>query len=370
MTFSSQAAIVDAGAYQQALFALLGDHRTLSEPDFVVALNAMLDRHGRPLTGGRRVVLRIAELDGVPPEWGSELLLLRVAGDTVEVTLRPHSYRYGLLFEMLRRSSVLFAIAGRLAEDCTLHCEVGDAAWHAALGFCSYDPRVCLVPDPDFFTSGGYAEFRARCAAELAPWEARSPVVFWRGSSTGMRRVEPPGEGAPDDFDWLQRLSLARRAAAPALAGQTDCGITTLAQMHEPWLAERVTQAGLLRPIVPREAFLANRVVIDIDGNSNAWSGLFCSLLSHSCILKVASPSGFRQWYYDRLMPWQTHVPVAADLSDFAAAVDWTAANEAKTKELAEAAAALADGLGFEACMNEAVARVQGWLGKREAFRL
>lgn len=370
MTFSSQVAIARNAAFQQALFALAPDHARLSEEQFVAAVNGVLEDHARPIADGRRVSWRLAELEGVPPEWASELLTLRLDGEAIEVTLRPITYRHGSLFEILRRSAVVFAIAGRLAGACTLHAEVGDAAWHSALGFCSYDPRVCLVPDPDFYASGGYASFRQHCRDALLAWEERDTRVFWRGSSTGMRRVQPPGEGAPDDLDWLQRLALCRRAAQPDLAPLTDCGITTLAQMHEPWLIERVTEAGLLRPLVSREAFLRHRVVIDVDGNSNAWSGLFCSLLSRSCILKVGSEHGFRQWYYDRLVPGQTHVAVAPDLSDFAEAVGWTRQHEAETRRLADAAAGLADTLGFEACMQEAVRRLQGWLKTREPFRL
>ena len=370
MTSSSQDAVARNAAFQQALFALAPDHQRLSQEDFVGAVNGVLDSHARPIAGGRPVRWRLVELEGVPPEWASEVLTLRLDGAAILVTLRPITYRHGSLFEILRRSAVLLAIAGELSGDVTLHAEVGDAAYHAALGFCSYDPRVCLVPDPDFYATGGYATFRQHCRERLPDWEQRDARVFWRGSSTGMRRVQPPGEGAPDDLGWLQRLSLCRRAAEPDLAPLTDCGITTLAQMHEPWLVERVTAAGLLRPLVSREAFLQHRVVLDVDGNSNAWSGLFCSLLSRSCILKVGSEHGFRQWYYDQLVPWQTHVPVAPDLSDFAEAVQWTRQHEAATRGLADAAAALADTLDFDACMEAAVRRVARWLQTREPFRL
>ena len=33
--------------------------------------------------------------------------------------------------------------------------------------------------------------------------------------------------------------------------------------------------------------FLAYKAIIDIDGNSNAWSGLYWKLLSNSAVLKV-----------------------------------------------------------------------------------
>ena len=36
--------------------------------------------------------------------------------------------------------------------------------------------------------------------------------------------------------------------------------------------------------------------------NSNSWAGLFTSLLTAACVLKIESEHGFRQWYYDRLV--------------------------------------------------------------------
>ena len=59
-----------------------------------------------------------------------------------------------------------------------------------------------------------------------------------------------------------------------------------------------------MRDYVPEIAFPAYKFQIDIDGNTNSWPGLFQKLLTGSAILKVASPYGYRQWYYDRLRPW------------------------------------------------------------------
>jgi hypothetical protein len=62
---------------------------------------------------------------------------------------------------------------------------------------------------------------------------------------------------------------------------------------------------------------------IDIDGNSSSWPGLFQRLLSGDTVLKVTSNKGWRQWYYDDLLPWENFVPVASDLSDLVEIVDW-----------------------------------------------
>ena len=40
----------------------------------------------------------------------------------------------------------------------------------------------------------------------------------------------------------------------------------------------------------------------------------FTRLLMGCCVIKVASPFGYRQWYYGDLVPWRHYVPVAADM--------------------------------------------------------
>ena len=369
MTFQSNETIAATTAYQKALFTLGPDHERLSRDDFVAAVGAVIDTNCRGLANRRQIHVRIAEIEGVPPDWAAELVLLRVTGQAIELTLRPVAYLdVDVMLEILRRSSVLFAVAGRLTGEANLHCEVGDAAFHAAIGFSSSDARACLIPDPDFYTSGGYQRFRALCSTALPAWDKRSNIVFWRGSSTGTRRWQPPPEGELDSFSWLQRLALCNRAAQPDLRPYCDIGISKLVQISEPWLTDRIDRAGLIRPVVPREAFLHHRVVVDIDGNSNAWSSLFCSLLSRSCILKIRSDTGCRQWYYDQLVPWETAMPVRSDLADFAKAVSWVQHND--TKPIADAAADLAGALTFEACMRSAVHKVQDWISTKEEFRL
>ena len=54
-----------------------------------------------------------------------------------------------------------------------------------------------------------------------------------------------------------------------------------------------------MRPYVPMTDFNKYKYQIDIDGNTNAWPGLFQKLLTGSPVLKVASPYGFRQWLYE-----------------------------------------------------------------------
>ena len=104
---------------------------------------------------------------------------------------------------------------------------------------------------------------------------------------------------------------------------------------------------GLLGAPVSAAHFPRWRYQIDIDGNSNAWEGLFTKLLTGSLVLKVESAFGFRQWYYDRLLPWRHVVPVAKDMSDLVEKVAWCRRDEGAEGAMLRATAELVDGMSF-----------------------
>src|SRR5262249_30353973 len=112
--------------------------------------------------------------------------------------------------------------------------------------------------------------------------------------------------------------------------------------------------------------WLGQKHALDIDGFSNAWSNLFTRLLFGCCVLKVESRYGFRQWYYDRLKPWQHYIPVAADLSDLAERVDWARAHDRACQEIAEAGRRLALTMTMSAVTAEAVGIIEAnWRHER-----
>jgi hypothetical protein len=53
------------------------------------------------------------------------------------------------------------------------------------------------------------------------------------------------------------------------------------------------------------------------------------------CVLKIASPLGYRQWYYDELKAWTHYVPVKADLSDLKQQIAWCRANLDECRQIA-----------------------------------
>jgi hypothetical protein len=241
--------------------------------------------------------------------------------------------------------------------------ELGDGAYlEKSIAYCSSAPTVCLVPDSDFISTGGYADFRAAAAANSIDWSARAPKVFWRGSTTGARRKPPPSHAENDDFTWLPRLDLCRRARDSKFAAHYDVGISSIAQIDEPELAHRIRRAGLIKPQVPREAFLGHKALIVIDGNSNAWSAMFCALLTGACVLLVASPLRYRQWYHDRLQPWLHYVPVSEDLRDLDRVVSWVLNNDNDARAIGQAGQAFANALTFDSAVQDGIERLSTWL--------
>jgi len=85
---------------------------------------------------------------------------------------------------------------------------------------------------------------------------------------------------------------------------------------------------------------------------------LFTRLLIGCCVLKVGSPRGFRQWYYDDLEPWVHYVPVKADLSDLCDKIAWSAANGDECEKIAARGQAFALERDYDSEIATAVRRL------------
>ena len=109
-----------------------------------------------------------------------------------------------------------------------------------------------------------------------------------------------------------------------------------------------LAEADLIGDFVPTNDWGHMKYAIDIDGWTNAWSNLMQRLKLGCCVLKVQSPFGYRQWYYDSLIPWQHYVPVSADLTDLAERVDWVRSNREKARAIAAEGQELAMKMTFD----------------------
>jgi hypothetical protein len=122
-------------------------------------------------------------------------------------------------------------------------------------------------------------------------------------------------------------------------------------------------KAGLVKGYANRERYLKQKFVVDIDGNSNSWSGLFFALYGGSCVLKVASVEGYRQWYYDSLQPWRNYVPIEKDLSDFREKIDWLRRNDREAEQIAARGQELAARITLENAIAVSAHNLHGMVG-------
>lgn len=221
----------------------------------------------------------------------------------------------------------------------------GDIAEVDGLAYCSNRDGQILIPDSGFVISKAYEETRDFYKKNNVPWEAKKPIVFWRGTTTG---TSPTGQ-------WrdLQRIKLCAIAQNSINQNLFDIGLSGIVQLSKQD-SSQIERLGYLKQFVPVRLTNAYKYLVDIDGNSNAWSGLFEKLLSGSVVLKVASPNNFRQWYYDELIPWVNFVPIDSDMSDLVEKVHWLHKNDDEARKIGENGASLANKLTYERELNRA----------------
>lgn len=225
------------------------------------------------------------------------------------------------------------------------------------LGFCSNHSDTLLVPDRGFFKTRGYAQQR-RLAARCPNWEHRRAAVVWRGGPNGH------GLQATPEMDWrderlLQRvrLCLLGRALAARKPGGllVDLRLASVCE-YDPAEAAAVRAAGIVGPRVSPQRWLHDRFAINIDGHANAFTNFYTRLLFGCCVLKVASPRQFRQWYYDRLAPWVHSIPVAEDLTDLPERLAWCTEHPRDCQQIAQAGQQVVLGMTHAGERQQAIA--------------
>lgn len=250
-------------------------------------------------------------------------------------------------------SNVARSLSGSGTFQCVLDTGDGtDSGSYVRVAYSSTRPETVLILDPYFYIYENYDALRTHVANQARPWRDRQDILFWRGTTTGLRRRTPEPD-APLNWDWLPRLQLCANSRASHYAAKMDIAVTEMAQIGEPYLQDAIVAAGLLRPQVPKMEFLNYKYLIDIDGYSNSWS-LIEKFIMGATVFKVKSADGFRQWYYHRLKDWETHIPIAADLSDLDERIGWALDHPQECERIATNGAALAADVQLSAAMTEA----------------
>ncbi len=180
------------------------------------------------------------------------------------------------------------------------------------------DPFVQLVPDSDFISSNGYERLRYEIDSVDCLWSQKKQQLFWRGSMHGFPYRRYDQEGRKTQRELLIEWSMQNHQISDAQASHNTS----------------------------KQEQLGYKYLLDIDGEVNAWSGLFWKLYSNSVVFKVKSH--FEQWYYNRLKPWEHYIPVSGDLSDLQEKFEWAVAHDNECEQIASAGRVFACGLTYE----------------------
>ncbi|QDC10827.1 lipopolysaccharide-modifying protein [Oceanicola sp. D3] len=195
------------------------------------------------------------------------------------------------------------------------------------------------VPDYFFFRSRGHDAMHEAAAQVALPWADRGAEVVWRGRANGLGPLLTDCAAGQPGVN--QRLAMALRCRG----GEIDFRFIDEPERGE---AAALRAQGLLGERLASESWGQRKYAIDIDGITNTWDNLFHRLLLGCCVLKVDSPFGFRQWYYDRLEAGRHFVPVRADLADLEEKLEWLRSHDAEAHEIAQEGQALAREMTWE----------------------
>lgn len=214
-----------------------------------------------------------------------------------------------------------------MAMSCA--CSDGHEASDARFTPSSRTQGAISVPDRYFILRNGFSDERALAETAGVDWAQRSDSIVWRGGANGNGIHPQLAEDAanPRVVQRARLCMLARHAPgvdAKLVPGPDDARAL-----------DAVAALGIVGTQRPEPQWLGDKFAIDIDGWTNAWSNLIVRMHFGCCVLKVASADGYRQWWYDRLVPWEHFVPVRADMADLLEKVDWVRSNDNEAQAIA-----------------------------------
>ena len=180
------------------------------------------------------------------------------------------------------------------------------------------DPFVQLLPDTDFVASDGYLDLRDEIDSGDCQWKAKVQKLYWRGSMHGF------------PYKAYDQRQLCSQRKLLLNWGNNHQGISDFSASKNVSKCEQ----------------LQYKYLLDVDGEVNAWSGLFWKLYSNSLVFKVNSH--YEQWYYSRLTPWEHYIPVTGDLSDLEEKFEWALSNDELCCQIARSGREFASSLTFQ----------------------
>jgi Glycosyl transferase family 90 len=227
-----------------------------------------------------------------------------------------------------------------------------------ALCFCANRDDALLIPDVYFVGTDAFSWAR-KLAATLPAWSERSNPIVWRGSPTGLGAIAAD-DMRPENCDLNLRVRVCLKLKG---VGDVDAKLVKVRRRTLGPQKAVLAESRIVGEKIRESSWARRKFAIDVDGFTNTWSNFYVRLLLGCCVIKVGSPLGYRQWYYDKIEPWVHFVPVRADLSDLIERIDWCRSHENECREIARAGQEFALQRTVKTELTDAIARVDAALG-------
>ncbi|KAI8835825.1 glycosyl transferase family 90-domain-containing protein [Chytriomyces cf. hyalinus JEL632] len=225
-----------------------------------------------------------------------------------------------------------------------------------------------LIPGEYHF----HEAYRWESVQDPCPWDRKSKVLFWRGSTTGCR-YSPPFNISSKQMLSCHRSNLlvwereftrkfphrvvnattADYRSSPALKDSyawshvksplilVDIGIYTVTNVPDEKSMSAFARLFPLRPYVSYKEQLRFRYHLVTDGNT--WPGRLMGYLATNSVILYAGIFG--DYWMQALMPWVHYIPVRIDLEDLEDRIQWLEANDDEARQISENARELVRGL-------------------------
>jgi len=148
-----------------------------------------------------------------------------------------------------------------------------------------------LIPDPTFLSSSGYKNF----LENIKSLERKKiQKIFWRGGLTGT---------ASPIIEELKKLPRYKFPKLSIKNDYLDLKITTLGNYkHVEGLKSEMEKDGIFGEYIDNIENIHYSGLLDIDGNSSSWPGLYTKLLTGNTVVKLREKNPYKQWYYSGLI--------------------------------------------------------------------
>lgn len=177
---------------------------------------------------------------------------------------------------------------------------------------------VLLIPDYHFIEHHGFARLESYFRSHHTKFKDRSPVVFWRGSTTGETCLLKYKELSVEskirtpchclNLPRVQSVNMSRNI--PWLDIAITRTVQLCADQHNTKLLE---EYKLVAEEVDEKLWSRNRGILEIDGNVNAWGNRWRTV-SGSVLFRVESD--FINSYNLCQQAWVHYVPISRNLSN------------------------------------------------------